>query len=395
MHFMSNGSDSIASSGDLPNDLSETFAARNATLPQRTNIIVGIDKLFQVLSGFNTEEELRAPENVAVLKAAFQQFLQDAQLQIAPWAFDILLQDKSGEDYFRKDGITPNWHHELKIIVSLLGLISSGKLSEEAIEKYGGLDVLITAALWHDKSEDFGPESAKLEEFILKKFPFQRAEAHQIGKIVGLCSHKEVVMEGDGITPKRDENGVIVTRRVHNDMKDFYEGHLQDPFAVLIKYADSIEGASTRPGVARFNTEKNRRYYNDRFHFYLDWQNRTGDEFPDLRPAFLSLDGQLGVALQILDAVTLYEEKPHLDPASAKPIDVLGYTLNAQVGFQYVPNVMRPDMTIIHRYEQLAASDPRLAMVLERAIYPSVITLIGDRRGTLLSHTQDYDVGQP
>lgn len=356
---------------------------------------------------FQTEEEARAPENVPKVKQAFIEFFHEAGLPLSELSFENLLGEKIREFEFRADGVTPNWYHELREVLLVLSLIRTGKLPLQVINSVGGLDALISGVLRHDSWEDFGKTPLRIYAALEKAFNdwsdkiyideeellLLQKRAARISQMVDLATRKVPVIGEFGeilFTPK----GKILKVDRFPNLDIYHEKQLPDPFAILNKYVDSVEGMSTRPGVGRFDIDDNIKYAKERRELYTDRELKAADHWPGFKDAFCAVDSMLGVTLKILETVNEHYKNPSSLIANRRPIDISKYLPDAADAFAPLPPAFRSDMIMIRRLEnmarrELALGDMRMACILEHEIYPSMIPMIGDRRGTCLNEGHD------
>ena len=91
------------------------------------------------------------------LRQAFRKFLLDSRFFLAAKNFEALLEEKSGDNFYRNDR-TVAWLHEFIPIMMLLSAVRKGQrgngLDLADLEAAGGLEVAIAAHLRHDSIED-------------------------------------------------------------------------------------------------------------------------------------------------------------------------------------------------------------------------------------------------
>ena len=102
---------------------------------------------------------------------------------------DVLLELKKGT--LRKDGYTPDYGHEIDLIISCISDIESGQMDIEATEKkYGSLESLLISATCHDLAEDFGLMPQDLYNRVRNKLN------HKIGASIRDPKYNKLIYRG-------------------------------------------------------------------------------------------------------------------------------------------------------------------------------------------------------
>lgn len=175
-------------------------------------------------------------------------------------ALNLLYQHHNG---LRKDGVTPEWFHQLSILMYLMTMENSfrdykyalGPGSWEGTTTYGHFPThLYVSALLHDLHEDYG-------------YPIERLKdgfgTHVAGSVERLSK------KGPGFA---------------KTLPDYYKSMETDPIASIVKGADRIHNVQTMPGV--FKTEKMRAYLAETEEYVLPMLKSARKNFPDLRPVY-------------------------------------------------------------------------------------------------------------
>ncbi|MEZ5815392.1 MAG: hypothetical protein R3E13_11845 [Alphaproteobacteria bacterium] len=359
----------------------------------KPELIKAIDELFEAVY-FKTEDETIEPENVEATKEAFQHFLKRSGLVLSEGAFADILEENSGNHAFRADGKTPNWYHFFRQVLPKLSMLKSGRISEETLNQYGGLDTLIAATLYHDSWEDHGKSPETLRERMQNKIQdvqnageisSQRAselrsKVGTVADIVDYCTKKYSILLEDGNLEKTPEGKVIKIERFDGDPNTYYGGQFQHPFALWIKWDDSCEGMSTRivedtlerAEHKKLSVASNREYAEDRRGIYGRRENKSIaiKKWPDFEKVFRSADYMLGTNAVMLETVNDYARNLKLKPKKAMPLKIGLYLHDSDDGYQFVPPGWRNDFIQIGRIRKLAKKNHRMRGVLKRAIYP-------------------------
>ena len=365
--------------------------------------IKAIDELFEAVD-FDSAAETILPENVEATKRAFEHFLDRSGLILSQYAFRDTLKENTDDYAFRADGTTPNWYHFFRQVLPKLNDVRNGLISEETLNKHGGLDTLIAATLYHDSWEDHGktPHTlfARMEKYVCtlsdddkiseaEEYGLRRSAA-EIAAIVDYCSRKHPTIGPDWQFIRKPEGGFKKTPRFGGDLNAYYNTHFQHPFALWIKWHDSGEGASTRelPDMLErrpeqpFSVESNVKFASERRALYGRRANiDIGiQKWPDFEKVFRSADSMLGINIVTLETVNDYAQNPMLLPENAMPMNISQYIEDARNSTRGMPEGWSSCHIHIEKIEDIAKRHPRFQEVLDYVIYPSMTPLIGDRR---------------
>ncbi len=282
-----------------------------------------------------------------------------------------------------------------------------------------------------------------------KKILFARHRAVGISSIVDMMTRKDPVYDPDTGQIKVLPNGKKERAvRFDGDMNAYFNQLFGHPFAGAGKQMDTIEGISTRiipskflqdiPGMQKgtaiekliagqehfaggrkFSKDDNIRYADEKRRHYgrAAVDKMLSQKYPELRHVFKTLDCMAGVTLVILETVNDYfAHDPSLNPRLANPMSIERYLPQVRANYLHTPPAFRADHIMVERLETIAktclekANEMkeagkhltregnrafiglyRMAEVLENIIYPAMIPLIGDRRGTLLENRGHMD----
>jgi (p)ppGpp synthase/HD superfamily hydrolase len=192
----------------------------------------------------------------AKAKTALRYWLHGKQYFSTLEAMEFASQYHTG---MRKDGKTPEFHHQVSIAMYLRTL-EKGLLNPQ--------DTL-TAAILHDVVEDYGVSISDIE----LRFGDTVSEA------VALLS-KEV-------------NGVKKADA------DYYNGIASNPIASIVKGADRINNVQTMPGV--FSAEKQRGYAEESRGLVLPMLKLARRRFPQQEAAYENIKHMLVSQLSLID----------------------------------------------------------------------------------------------
>ena len=441
-----------------------------AALTDQKKLYGALDRFFAAIN-FQTEAESIRPENVAKAKAAFETLIQEMDWKLVGLNFKALLKEKSGDKEFRDDGVTPNWYHEFRAVITDLDFLRSGLMTEETLFPVGGIETKLSADLRHDSGEDFGHgkhhiyaenEKGVLEAFntdgitdpatlaeYTDKVKLYRQRAVKIANIVDMMTRKDPIYDPDTGQIKVLPNGKKErVARFFGDMNAYFNQLFGHPFAGAGKQMDTIEGISTRiipskflqdiPGMQKgtaiekliagqehfaggrkFSNDDNIRYADEKRRHYgrAAIEHMLSHKYPELRDVFKTLDCMAGVTLVMLETINDYfAHDPSLNPRLGHPMSIERYIAHVKTNYLYTPPAFRADHIMVERLETIAkaclekANEMkeagkhltregnrafiglyRMAEVLENIIYPAMIPLIGDRRGTLLENRGHMD----
>lgn len=286
----------------------------------------------------------------------------------------------------------------------------------------------------HAKNEE---HAAQLDEGLM----IERHRAVAISEIVDMMTRKDPVYDAEKGGIKILPDGRKERKeRFDGDMNAYFAQLYGHPFAGLGKQQDTVEGLSTRIIPKKFmsgmmadikpkdtKTKRKRKTAPEKFSFddnirYADEKRRhygrsSVDKmlarlYPDFTEAFYTLDSMAGVTLVLLETTNDYFSKDSkLNPRLANPISLERYTDQVKMNYIHSPTGFRADHIAVERMETIARACleqaaqmkatgenktaegnraymklHRMAEVLENAVYPAMMALIGDRRGSLLKY---------
>ena len=353
-----------------------------------------IQTFFNSLSDMSIEESF-TKIGIQKIHDAFIAFLDAQDCKNSLYSFERLKLEKSGENYYRADKITPSTLHEIRNCAQSLGLILRGFVPSETYEKYGGLDADMTARLRHDSIEDYAKTYfsifANMEKHIhslaekgdLDKggLYYRTQIAIQSLKTVDLMTRKETAIDPKTGKIKRDENGkVIKQERYGGDTGAYFKNMMDSVMAVLCKYADRTENVSTRHGVERFDAQSNRVYARETREIYgLEaYDDMVADKWPDFEPAIRCADSMLGVNLLILEGVNKFKSNPYLSPENAGVFRIDRYLPEALIPYQDLPAIFHPISVHLHMLEREVNNDLRMRHVIDHLILPPLQKAVRD-----------------
>jgi (p)ppGpp synthase/HD superfamily hydrolase len=179
-------------------------------------------------------------------------------------ALELVYEKHNG---LRKDGKTPEWFHQLSILMYLMTMEASFKDHRIDTGRQGSWEgiptrislrfdwALYKAALLHDIHEDYGyPLPTIAERF-----------SPEVARSVELLSKK---------TPGGPKKATA----------DYYQDMAADPFASIVKGADRIHNIQTMPGV--FKPEKMTAYLQETEEHVLPMLKKARKNFPQRRPVY-------------------------------------------------------------------------------------------------------------
>lgn len=334
------------------------------------------DKAYDRLTAkicFASEKESIKPGNVERTKFAFREFLVEMNWPLAQWCFEDLLEEKRGEHLFRSDGKTPNWYHEFRECLYLLGKMRAGMLKEKDLIRYGGMEVCIATNLRHDSWEDMGkdrlaifaPIERKLHEYekdqvIDDAFLYDcRRRATLVIEGVDRLTRKTPVLNGEGYFVRKENGRLKKVDRYDGDANLYMNAVGEWPTTALCKYEDLNEGMQTRIGVDRFTPEDNAIYIEERRALFSgrNFSSEVSTRFPFIKEAIESSDSMMGILVAGMTAVNTYS-RPNFNPANGKPLDLGKYVRKARAGYAHIPPCFHPIHIFIGRLEGRAQTDP-------------------------------------
>lgn len=411
--------------GELSTDNSTSKTEEKAKLDTE------LDAFFEAIS-FASEKEAILPQNAEKTKTAFKNLCEKMGWVLTAQSFEELLEEKSGHNAYRKDGVTPNFYHEIRQIIPLLSMIRSGHLDIQTLNtyggaknkdgsdalEYGGLEALLCTALRHDSYEDFGKSphdlyaslekrlhklnsEGKIDDNQLRALRYQASYATALVKLLSSKTKRfEEVAEApqpawkkmlsrawdyaQGKKPDLRAPIAMVKREFFDqNINRYYAGTLRHPFSFLLKITDSIEGLSTRivPHGSKMEFKGDNAEYNRIKRIMYGQANLSGEAYrkwKDLYCAIAILDSALETNLLLSEHVDAYHPASReLNGYDTSPMRLTPGT-EAAVAYLYAPKCWTSHEIFIERLEEKAISDMKkgnynLAALLERSVYPSFI----------------------
>jgi hypothetical protein len=159
----------------------------------------------------------------------------------------------------RKDGVTPEFQHQLAIALYVTTL-------KDVIDE----EKAITAALLHDVMEDYDVGYEEIEARF----------GSEMAKIVWLLTKEH--------------------RGVKKDPKLYFDEIADNPIASLVKGADRIHNVQSMVGV--FSIEKQKEYIDEVELYFLPMLKRAGANFPEQTAAYYNIQHMLKSQLELLKA---------------------------------------------------------------------------------------------
>lgn len=159
---------------------------------------------------------------------------------------------------FRKDGVTPEFQHQIEIVHFLRTLLPSYIFPQD----------VLTVGVLHDTCEDY-PEVTK--DIIEKQFG--RRVAHSVSLL--------------------DKNG--------KELPYYFEQIANDEIASIVKGADRIHNLQSMIGV--FTSEKQVRYIEEVEKYFLPMLKAARRKFPQQEPAYENIKHLLNSQLELISAL--------------------------------------------------------------------------------------------
>lgn len=391
-----------------------------------------IDRFFAKIN-FQTKEESIRPENVIKARQAFYELCDDLGFQALRVTFDELLDELGPKT--RKDRATPGWYHQFRQCLYDLSAYRSGLYTLENLSTHGGLEVSLIAKLRHDSLEDYGktpvaiygPMEGRLHELS------DRGEINEDGLLIARKQIAAAVEIVDLMSRKRpyfDGREEITLEKHDGDPNEFLRNQYKYFFAFMGKLSDSVENISTRiikenylnpqieeqskPSSIRkrlsalfsalglkklenifgeaaqskkgFSIEKNMAYVREkrgqygRFAAYKEAINKWHTPENQLETPIRDLDAALGVCIVINEVVNdHYVPGSKHNSSNAFPIRIVQYEGAGRM-FEHIPKAFNPINLLVEELEEIAKAEMaqgkyKMAALLEKSIYPSLIEL--------------------
>lgn len=306
----------------------------------------------------------------------------------------------------------------------------TAKFRHDSYEDYGKTPTQIFAGLERRLHEQNTANNITDEQLFLA-----RNQASIATDVVGLVSKKTkfqyIVQDHENPHDQEPKQEKIITHEqdfFDGDDNAFYRQTLEHYFAYELKTLDGVEGLSTRVVPDQFldedtdlSVEKNLTYARKKRSLYgrASMDKMATEKWPEFKTTIRSIDSMLRLNLVALEIVNdYYAPDSKLKARNAFPMRVNRYMDYAFDAYEHVPKGFNPLLLQIERCERIAQNEItngyeelaqlqhstghtltsaqrnerqailsrqyKMAEILENAIYPSLVSVIGDRRGTLL-----------
>lgn len=166
----------------------------------------------------------------------------------------------------RKDGVTPEFQHQIEIALFALTLPDLMFRQE-----------VIATIMLHDVREDYGVTSAEIRELFFEDSEF----AARVDRAV--------------------ENMTKEWRGVKKDEKALFEAMSQDPIASIAKGCDRMHNLQTMVGV--FKLEKQKQYIQEVYDFFFPMLKKVRRLFPHQVNAYENIKHILEGQIQLIEAI--------------------------------------------------------------------------------------------
>lgn len=197
------------------------------------------------------------------ISIALQNYLHGAKYYTALRAFEFAKNIHIGT---RKDGITPEFQHQIEIALYITTL-----RNVEFEER------VIAVALLHDILEDY-----------------EDIGVGELEGLVGIEVSKAVVLISKSINGKMR----------YLEIKEYFDGIACNPIASIVKGADRIHNLQSMSGI--FTVDKQRQYLAETSVYFLPMLKRAAGLFPMQYLAYMNIRTMLKSQIQLLD-LTLEE----------------------------------------------------------------------------------------
>lgn len=175
----------------------------------------------------------------------------------------------------RKDGVTPEFQHQLEIALYLLTLKDIGATEE-----------VVIAALLHDSMEDY-PE--KMDRgWLLKEFG------------------EESLKTLDRLNKKNFKG-----------MEEYLEALSMDPVGSLVKLADRVHNVQSM-NRGKFSIEKQKKYAQEVVDWFLPMAKKARKRFPNQMDAYYNLENMLKSQYELVMILVHSQERDLLGMAEEK-----------------------------------------------------------------------------
>ena len=382
------------------------------TMDAQADPVTNLSTSFKVetvrLPSLETEQDVI--ENAFIIHNAVRSWLIERNFQEAIAALDILMSMKvlrgaSGDIIdlkMRRNGITPDFIHELAQVISIIADYEAGLLGPDQLE------TAIITNLMHDLGEDFSllpnetlqvlqdtikeppddledhvrrmeiltfdraytPEEVGIEIGLLKGTPI---EEWHLGLLRDKIEAESTCLESCGFRPVQfipepDKKGKYkFSRYIHNDIIDwnlYVTDFSSDEYTAYGKIKDRNDGLGTRIGK-NFDLEAYSSYLSQTYQsFSVDNMGaRAAKKFPSFRDAIHANDNMMAVLHRI--GRTYIQHHPQRNLSGSKgynidtmlPVDFQDRCAPALTGYQYVPPGLNPLYIILDRIKTRKACD--------------------------------------
>jgi hypothetical protein len=196
------------------------------------------------------------PARYGKLHAALELYLRDKGYAKALEALAFARQKHTG---LRRDGLTPEFQHQVEIALFLTTL-----------KDVRDLERVLTVALLHDVVEDY---PVRREEISAR---FGREVEDSVWRLTK-------VYDGQ-----------------HKPYPEYFAALAEDPAASLVKGADRVHNLQSMGGV--FSLRKQREYAEEARRWFLPMLKKARRSFPDQAAAYLNVEHLIKSQLQLIDA---------------------------------------------------------------------------------------------
>jgi (p)ppGpp synthase/HD superfamily hydrolase len=156
---------------------------------------------------------------------------------------------------YRKDGVTPEFEHQVRITHYLRSLNTSLMFPEETL----------AASLLHDVVEDHPVPVVEIY--------------HRYGEQIGIAVD-------------------LLTKTKGKDTFQYYQQMVDNPVASIVKGGDRIHNVQTMQGV--FNYDKQLRYCNEVVEYILPMLRNARRKFPQQEPAYENIKHMLNSQIELV-----------------------------------------------------------------------------------------------
>lgn len=382
------------------NLLQDNFAAV-ASGKKKTTYNKSFDRLLDRIN-YTSEKESILPIHVTNTENAFREFLtdmagEDPHWYLPLWSFEALLEEKTGEFFYRADGKVPNWYHEFRNFLYAGAAYREGIIPKKEFGLFGGLAVTTAIIMRHDSWEDLGQTPTtiyanlerKTHAFMDQFDPLNndekiaaigfslRQQSMRVIQDIDRLTRKHPVLEEDGAYVRKPSGKLVKVPRWDGNLSQYYDGGKESPHFSIVKFNDSIEGMSTRLGA--FSREEDVQYTQERRQYFgnRELDHEAIERFPFLEKSIRASDAMLGVLLASMETSNYFSGnsgKLEQNPEYARPVSIGRYLRHATQGFNLLPVAFHPVSILLERMEDRATlqNDRQARIILDRALYPSL-----------------------